>query len=343
MAESSGRAPLPLSEPASQWMGPHVMDLLERAGYGLVFINEEGLLLFCNVTARKSLGWQHRLLIGSRLEELDLPDVAGLDLSQMLKQQLSAVRTQVSLKNGSEQEWVVAPVRFGPLQERGLLLLLRPLRDRLEILASCGERVAAISHNLNNQLARARAWAAVLTQEIGSLAGCREAVEELGDSLRMFQEQIEEILHPLRGASSEPIDLVPLVESAWATACSSLGDVWACQLRLESYGDALSVKAVEEKLASVLHNLFRNAMEASPSGWVHCCVEQEGSEVIVHIADGGEGVNEQMLLQPQTTKEHGHGLGLADVQRTVLQLGGSLDIHAIEDGRRSLVIRLPAA
>lgn len=340
-SSATTKAFLPFAEPASHWLGPHVMDLLERAGYGLLFLSEAGTLVFCNVSARKALGWQHRLLIGTQLDELGLQEAAGLDLKSLLKQQHTAMRTRVHRPDGTEQEWVIAPVRFGPLQERGLLMLLRPIRETVEVLAAAGERMAAVCHNLNNQLGRATAWVSVAEHKSNGDPSILSSLAELRQSLKGFQHQIEEILHPLRAHQKTRLDLIPLVEQAWATACAALGDLWACQLRLESSRDSILISVPEEKLSTVLHNLLKNAMEASPSGWVCCSIEQARDMVILEIADGGDGVQEEMLLQPATTKQAGHGLGLSDAQRALLGLGGSLDIAQLPEGGRTLIVRLP--
>jgi signal transduction histidine kinase len=333
--------PIAPSEPASSWLGPHVLDLMERAGYGLFFVNEEGVLLFCNISARKALGCQNRLVVGSHIRDLDLESALGIDLKPILKQQQVAQRTSIALADRTECEVVIGPVRFGPLPERGLLIMLRPLRAHHEALASVGERIAALCHNLNNQLGALRAWAMIAAQSDNQHASM-QAGEELLVALQGLDQLIQEVLTPVRHQPRNPLDLVSLVEQAWATACANLQESHH-QLRLESYGEPLWVQGSSEKIGSVLQNLLKNAMEASPTGWVYCSLEQEGEQVVVHIADDGSGVHEDMFLQGGSSKASGHGLGLADVQRSLLHLGGSLDISYPDEGRLSIVVRLPAA
>jgi C4-dicarboxylate-specific signal transduction histidine kinase len=186
-------------------------------------------------------------------------------------------------------------------------------------------------------------WSDWIAEQGESHPSLRDGCQELGQALRGFRASLQEVLEPLKHSTQHPVAIIPLIEQAWANACTALGDLWACQLRLEAQSPSTTVLAIEDRLQNVLHNLFKNAMEASPNGWVCCSVEQAERQVILQIADGANGLQEHMLLQPQTTKEGGHGLGLSDVQRSLLHLGGSLDIEMGEDGGRTLIIRLPAA
>ena len=340
--DTSAISPGYLAEPASQWLGPHVLDLLEKAGLGTLFLNESGMMVYCNVSARKALGLHHRSLIGLQAQDLPLQEIMGLELHAMLKTQKTAVRTRLLIE-GQEHEVLVGPIRVGPLQERGLLMLMRPIQSKTEQLATVGERVAATCHNLKNELCTLQSWLSLLQAKNGSRPPEEVAtLQAMEQSLRSFKSRIEEVLHPIRHPQGDVVEIIGLVEHAWAHACHTLGELWSGQLRLEVEARALHTITARDRLDEVLQNLFKNAMEASPSGWVRCSIDHESPWITIRIADEGEGPAEADLLRGASNKPGGHGLGLADAQRTLLSLGGALDLLTLENGHRALLLRVPA-
>ncbi|MFZ4099291.1 MAG: ATP-binding protein [Chlamydiia bacterium] len=333
-----------LTEPASHWLGPHVLDLLEKAGLGALFLNESGVLVYCNVSARKALGLQHRSLIGLQAKDLPLEELLGLELEVMLKNQKTAIRTRVQIGEAHESEILIGPIRVGPLQERGLLILIRPITSRIEQLAATGERVAATCHNLKNELCSLKAWLSLLTQHGPTWdQSDLESLQGLSQAMKSFELRIEEVLHPMRRRQQDVVDMVTLVEQSWAHACQTLGDLWHGQLRLESCANTLHALTHRDQLDEVLQNVFKNAMEAVPGGWVHCAIDQTANWISIQISDEGVGPQEWHLLQQESTKPSGHGLGLADAQRALISMGGTLDLQTFDEGRHALVLRLPAA
>ncbi len=112
------------------------------------------------------------------------------------------------------------------------------------------------------------------------------------------------------------------------------------------------IEADAGRLRQVLHNLFKNALEAGEqTGRVtvriatRCATEDSCRYVELTIEDTGPGFPDAMigqLFEPYvTTKPRGSGLGLAIVKKIVEEHGGMLWAENIEGGGARITVRLP--
>ena len=111
------------------------------------------------------------------------------------------------------------------------------------------------------------------------------------------------------------------------------------------------VDADPDRLRQVLHNLFKNALEASnhQTGLLavetRCTHEAESSYVELRVRDQGSGFPAAIIehaFEPYvTTKREGSGLGLAIVQKIVEEHGGVVWAENNAEGGATVVVRLP--
>lgn len=338
---SSHSITLPYAAHASSWLGPHILDALERRGCGVLYISEEGRVMYCNVAARKLLGLHHAQIIGVGAQELRLSDALQIDVMQLVEHQRIGVRSSVTLLSGERVEETLFPVRSGPVSERGLMVLLRPMRQQEEYLAQLGLEWAQACHDGLNQLSALKAWASLLASKELSESDRKIYGDEMIEGINRLEQSMRSTLAPLHDSNRERIHLAQLVEKAWALV-SSLG-LKQCSLRLESSQDPLKIASKEEVLLDCLINLFKNAISAAQGEWVYCWVDREDPWVILRIMDGGHGPKEEDFLHLYSHSRGGHGLGLSSVQQQILALGGSIDLERDPDGKGILVLRFPMA
>ncbi len=118
----------------------------------------------------------------------------------------------------------------------------------------------------------------------------------------------------------------------------------SCELQLDSHLEP--VAADTELLHRAISNLVLNAMDAMPQGGtLSLRTRNEGSKVVIEVADTGEGLtaeeSERIFTPYYTSKAHGTGLGLAIVQSVVSDHGGKIQVRS-EPGRgTTFVIALP--
>jgi signal transduction histidine kinase len=127
----------------------------------------------------------------------------------------------------------------------------------------------------------------------------------------------------------------------------------APRVSVTSEGEFGSVAGDEGLLRQALLNLARNAAEAcaeSPNGGRvvlrgEFVQTEEGGIQRISILDNGPGIPNEVaskLFRPFfTTKANGTGLGLAVVQKIVVQHGGQVEAHNRREGGASFIVTLP--
>ncbi|MBN1997690.1 HAMP domain-containing protein [candidate division KSB1 bacterium] len=114
------------------------------------------------------------------------------------------------------------------------------------------------------------------------------------------------------------------------------GEAPKISIRINSSQDIPLIALDKNQFRRAIHNLLKNAMEASEPGDVieinidRC--DKEDRTVCVKIIDHGIGMDtevlEKVFLPYYTTKKRGSGLGLFIVQRIIQDHGGILDIQS---------------
>lgn len=114
--------------------------------------------------------------------------------------------------------------------------------------------------------------------------------------------------------------------------------------------ETLHVQIDEEKVERALLNLLSNAFKFTPvDGSVELCVEREGNEAIIRVADSGPGIPpdarmkvfERFQQLPGTGRTGGTGLGLSIVKEFVTLHRGSVHVEESSLGGAAFVVRLP--
>jgi putative PEP-CTERM system histidine kinase len=120
------------------------------------------------------------------------------------------------------------------------------------------------------------------------------------------------------------------------------------KINIECKGE-MQVKTDPELLFSILENLLLNAFEAQGEGaivQIRTGRDDDNIQAVVEIIDNGPGIEEELLpdvlFKPfKTTKDGGSGIGLWQVKRVVVSLGGSVAADNVPGGGARFMIRLP--
>ena len=173
--------------------------------------------------------------------------------------------------------------------------------------------------------------------------------EDVRESFRIIEEEINS-MRRMAGAFSEfarmphlelhAENLAEIVRSS-AKLFENAGGV---ALQLDIQEDLPRVLVDREQIRRVVHNLIKNAIEASkPGDVVHVRLVGTGEEkpaVKLEIVDQGCGMDKETLkkaLKPYfTTKPDGSGLGLFIVNRIISDHGGRFEIRS-EKGQGTVV------
>jgi PAS domain S-box-containing protein len=329
---------------------------------GLVVVNATGIISSANPAAEQVLGIQ---TLGFRRysevlgEKSDLTRLVG----ECLTKGSIFRREQVEhVAPGGESRLLgvtISPIRRGAEKINGAICLLTDLTELAalqqqiqlkESLAAVGELSAGIAHEFKNALATISGYAQMISAEAG--------VGEVADSAERILEQTRNITHvvteflkyarPLE-ITSEPVPLEGVVERVVAEVAEAMP-----QVRIRFEGPLGSVPGDEGLLRQAFLNLTRNAAEASVGAANGGRVLLRG-EVARHeetytqritIFDNGAGIaagNLPKLFRPFfTTKAKGTGLGLAVVQKIIVQHGGRVEARNRTEGGAAFIVTLPA-
>jgi signal transduction histidine kinase len=219
-----------------------------------------------------------------------------------------------------------------------------------ESLAALGELSAGIAHEFKNSLATISGYAQMIRSETHGDVG--ENAQRIIEQTRALAHVVTEFLKFARplDLSTEEVALHSLIERA----VEEVRDIMP-EVEISVTGEMEQVSGDEALLRQVLLNLVRNAAEAAgnqPFGGrvtVSGTVEQTAGRYVqrISISDNGPGIpptDLSRIFAPfYTTKSNGTGLGLAVVQKIVLQHGGSVEARNRPEGGAELIVWLPGS
>jgi two-component system NtrC family sensor kinase len=226
-----------------------------------------------------------------------------------------------------------------------------------EKLASLGQIVAGIVHELNNPLTSILAYADYLARKRRAQAMNSEAEDDL-ERLRRIEEAASRILKFSRDlvAYSRPSAEVPGPVSLGEVIGKALG---FCEHEFKSIGveheipeELPPIRGVSGSLIQVFVNLFTNAAHAMNAGGrlrIRARVEPNARAVQVDVEDEGLGIepeNVPLIFEPFfTTKTEGRGtgLGLSIVRGIVDTHGGTIAVRSAAGRGTVFTLTLPLA
>jgi PAS domain S-box-containing protein len=328
---------------------------------GLVMVNAQGIVASANPAAEQVLGVRglgyrrYSEVLGKNSELTQL-------VGQCLAQGKIFRREQVDHKTPAGETRrlgvTISPVRSADEKISGAICLLSDLtelaalQEQMELkknLAALGELSAGIAHEFKNALATISGYAQMIRSESsdGEISDHAERILEQTRNITHVVTEFLKFARPL-DISDEPVDLQPLIGRAIDEISTASHGV---SVRAE--GDFGIVAGDEGLLRQVILNLARNGAEA--------CEGRSDGRVVVRgeIVKGGDSASQRITVQDNgsgisadampnlfhpffTTKARGTGLGLAVVQKIILQHGGLIEARNHPSGGAVFIVTLPA-
>ncbi len=226
----------------------------------------------------------------------------------------------------------------------------RELEDQLhmaERLASIGEMVAGVSHEIKNPLGIIQSTAEFL----GALPDADDKQKRLSSVITEESGRLNEILTEfLDFARPQALNIQEcyLEEIIRKNLSFLTPELEKNNIRIENNLDGRSFKilADEDLLYRALLNIFINAIQAiNGPGNISVRVEHEKDSYKIEISDSGNGISEENLkkiFNPFfTTKQKGSGLGLSIVKKIIEEHQGIIWIDSKKAEGTRVTIRLP--
>ena len=329
---------------------------------GLLLLNSAGLVTSANPAAEVALGV--RSLAYRRYDEVL---GAGSRLTQLVASCLGQGRTfrreEVEYLTPSRElrqlGVTISPVMNNANEIAGAICLLSDLTELAalqkqihmkENLAALGELSAGIAHEFKNALATISGYAQLIRSEAQPGTDLHEHGEQILRQTRSLTHVVTEFLKFARplDLANEQVDLRPVIDRVAAEVSETVPGV-----PISIDGDFQEVSGDDALLRQAILNLARNAAEAASSG-------PSGGRVIIRgeldtsgqlqgqrisISDNGPGIPPESLTKIfmpfYTTKANGTGLGLAVVQKIVVQHGGTIEARNHPLGGAEFIVWLP--
>jgi len=216
------------------------------------------------------------------------------------------------------------------------------LRD--EQLVVLGTLAASTAHEINTPLATV----SLLTQEL--LDG--NHTDDENRKLELLQSQIERCTEALANLSANAGDLTLRGGRSYPANyfIQNLLQEWkqrsdTADFLVKIDGELPAPEIlVDDTLKHAMHNIFDNALEASPDN-IEIHSDWDMNQVWIDIIDNGPGVDKKILHQlghnPISDKDNGMGLGIFIAYAVIKRFGGEVSMINRETGGLQTHIRLP--
>ncbi len=218
-----------------------------------------------------------------------------------------------------------------------------------EKLASVGQLLAALTHDLKNPLGVIRSSAQILLEkeETDQLKKemCRYIIEEV-DRLTYRINDFLRFARP-RPAEKKPVRVEELLDRALWQFQSQSKKAGAIAITKQIHPSLASIEVDPDQINDALLNLLVNASEAiSQDGSITIDAEPAGNGIVaIRISDTGEGIapdHLEKIFEPFfTTKAYGVGLGLTNVRRLVEENGGKITLESQKGKGTTFTLLLP--
>jgi two-component system sensor histidine kinase HydH len=216
-----------------------------------------------------------------------------------------------------------------------------------ERMASLGEMIASVSHEIKNPLGIIRSTADLLEKKVIQI----EPQNQLASVIREEADRLNRIVTEFLDFARPQIPRMDQVriETILEKNLHFLDPELARRgitVQKDFIPGSQTIPLDQDLLYQAFLNILLNAVQAMPEGGrIGIKIRYISREAIVEIKDSGSGLSEAERIkafQPFfTTKEKGSGLGLAIVKNIIEAHKGTIQIVNSESGGTSVVITLP--
>lgn len=339
-------------------------NLVQASIDGIIANDMSGNILIFNEGAANILGYEPEEVVGKIKVDQLYPSGLAREVKRLVYNPayggvgtLENYETAVLHKNGSPVPiWLSARLLTEEGREIGIVGYFRDLRERRRLeaelrrherLATLGQMVAHISHEIKNpllliggfagQLERLTEWPPEVRRKLHLIHGEVQRLERFLDDLATFT----------RASSPQQIsgDLVAVIQEVAELMEDGFSEK-GVSFRIQAQADIPFLRFDPGQIRQVLINIFKNALEAMPQGGLLMVrVETRQDYLWLTVKDTGQGILPEHLPTLFTpffsTKEKGTGLGLTISRGLIEQHRGEIRIESEINRGTTCIIRLP--
>lgn len=349
-----------------QGLSSHIMvQAIERAPIGTVFVNSEGQIIKVNPAICILLGCQEDDLTYHSIHEWIHPDDASLvynNFSDLFEGDQTTYQAELKLLHKLGHALWVSCTLSGVKNDDGRLAgfvvymidltaqkradtYAEELMIQSEKLSVAGQLAAGIAHEIRNPMTSIKGFVQLMRSGLGSK-------EEYFDIISSEIERIDLILGELlilakpQSIKYEKKDIRILLEQV-ITLLNTQAILNNVEILTTIELGPAYVYCVENQMKQVFINFIKNAVESMPDGgklMIHMEYSSENQLVIMFI-DEGCGIPEAILSrlgEPfYTTKEKGTGLGFMISKKMIENHYGHVDVFSKPNEGTMIKVTLP--
>ena len=317
----------------------------------VMMLDLDARIIQTNLQAQETLGKSDKRLIGMQLADVFSP---AAEITRLLLQLqpfgAGVTNHQICIRNGN----MPVSMHLGMFDE-GITAIFIPEAYRTEVeqhtkrheMAEAIARIALeMAHEVKNPLAALRGASQWLSEQDVSEPE-KEAIAQILNGVDRIRDRIDTFLQvgPRAEVQMEMINIHTLIEDVTQHKDG-------IQVNRAFDPSLPEIMAHAARLRQAIENLWQNAVEAADNfiEWqtrmaplVHL-PGHTGQVLEIRITNDGSTVPEELrerLFEPYITgKARGSGLGLALVERVMLEHGGRINV-SYEKGRTTMLLHLP--
>lgn len=325
--------------------------ILRQIQEAVLVVSADGNVTYANRSAETMLGFELSRLRGHPIER-HLP---GIDWAALARrdekawESLSSSEIELYRPQRRILSLYAFPLEEGENTQPGVVAILRDVtREREDAAAALeSERMQAVSvlaaslaHEIGNPLNAIGLNLQLLRREMKNIpdeerrADLSELVDSAYGEVSRLDLILKKFLRALRPSAPAlaPCDVLHELEESLKVMKADI-EAHRVSVTVDHPESLPKIQGDGEQLRQVFFNLVKNSVQAmADGGTLAIALSADDRDLTVAFRDSGEGIPKedfQQLFQPfHTTKPHGHGIGLAIVQRIVQDHGGRIDVSS---------------
>ena len=227
---------------------------------------------------------------------------------------------------------------------------LQESHDRLlrsERFAAVGEAAAYVSHEIKNPLMVIGGLAQQVARHLSedpTGQGKLHIIQTEVKRLESFLGDLRDFLRPAQ-PNKQPVNVNEVIRNVAALMGDAVGEKGVV-LEDQLSPDLPPVEADPNQIKQVLVNLVKNAVEATEGkGQILLSSGAKDGQVWFAVQDTGKGMSEDILAKIfnpfYTTKDKGTGLGLAVINKIIVDHQGSITVDSQAGAGSTFTVKLP--
>jgi len=349
-------------------------NLVDSAPLGIMHLTDDGKVVFVNPELEKKLteaGIDKSQIKGKRLSELNLyPANASWEKIRMLYYKGHEFRHERLILRRQGKEPLLFEISTAPLKGpggkgRGNIVIMNDVTEKTRLeqelfktrmqsekLASLGQLIAGVAHEINNPLTSIIGCAEFLIENCNLKGTALEAAGVIAAEAKRSGEIVKNLLAFARQSSpkKKPSDINELIRSVVGIRMYGLKDI-GVNIKLKLTDNLPPVEVDSNQIQQVILNLINNAIDAISESGIGDTVLvrsfQDGKDVKISVEDNGPGIPKEIhekIFDPFfTTKElgKGTGLGLSISYGIIKQHRGDIIYNPVLPHGTQFVVSLP--